>query len=77
MEDQVSNGKELHELQLKLVNEWLSDEELDSTIKEELEYSLEFLERLPEEDKRKLERLKNGKKATLYMIEQVQNKLRG
>jgi len=76
MEDRVLKDKRLHEVQLKRVNKWLSDENLDQIIREELEYSQEFLEKLPKDNERKLELLKNGKKATLYMIEKVQKELR-
>lgn len=50
---------------------------MDFHVKEELEYSKKFVERIPDEDKKKLINLKNSREATLFMIEQVEKELRG
>ena len=77
LEDRVSNYTKLHEMQLERLKKWLSYESLDFHVKEELEYSKEFIERIPDEDKKKLINLKNSREATLFMIEQVEKELRG
>lgn len=58
------------------LNTWLTHKGLDSDVKEELEFSKKAIERMLGEFKDRLSHLKKSKKATMFMIDNIEKELR-
>lgn len=76
LERRISYAQELNNLQLSRIDIWLEDEDTDLDVKEDLEQSKDIVRKIPENNYRKLERLKMQQKSSLFMISKIEKELR-
>lgn len=76
LENKIPYQQKLHELQFKKLNDWLTNEILETSLKKELEHNKVFVGRIPEKNKNELKFLKKRRDVKMFMIDKIEKELR-